>query len=289
MAHEFDPGYRGRFATLCRHHPGPEVYPPDDFGVEWGPVFHRGRLDGSARILVIGQYPGTHECIVRRVLIGEAGRRVQGFLAKLGVDRRYVMVNAFLYGAFGPDVAHRHAENPAIVMYRNQWFEAIFATSHIQTVVAFGHLADQAWSSWRATPKGSRLRVVYAAVPHPSFEATAEAPDGVTATAERTAKMLVDYNSALERLVAAVRPEIPVEALEMYGSSFHESDMVPVPEGDLPPGTPEWMRSVDTWAVRATAGEAEGPAATPEQVAAAKRATVVVRVPRHLRPWHVNR
>lgn len=288
MTHEFDTGYRGRFATLCRHHPGPEVYPADDFGVEWGPVFHRGRLDGSARILVIGQYPGTHECIARRVLIGEAGRRVQGFLTKLGVDRRYVMINAFLYGAFGPDAANRHADNPAIVMYRNQWFEAIFATADIQAVVAFGGLADRAWSSWRATPKGSRLRVAYAAVAHPCFEATVDGPHRVTATAERTAKMLIDYNSALERLVPAVRPELPVDALDLYGSSFQDSDMVPVPERDLPPGTPEWMRSTDAWAERATAGEAEGPAATPEQVAAAKRATVVVRVPRHLRPYHVN-
>jgi hypothetical protein len=48
--------------------PGPEAYPPRDFRVEWGPVFHRGRLDGSARLLVIGQDPGVHEAVVRRIL-----------------------------------------------------------------------------------------------------------------------------------------------------------------------------------------------------------------------------
>ena len=56
----------------------------------------RGRLDGSARVLVIGQDPAQHEAIARRILIGEAGHRVQGLLAKLGIDHSYTMVNTFL-------------------------------------------------------------------------------------------------------------------------------------------------------------------------------------------------
>ena len=56
------------------------MYPTDSFRVEWGPVFHRGRLDGSARVLIIGQDPATHEAICRRILVGEAGQRIQGFL-----------------------------------------------------------------------------------------------------------------------------------------------------------------------------------------------------------------
>jgi uncharacterized protein (DUF427 family) len=35
--------------------------------VEWGPVFHRGRLDGTARVLVIGQDPAAHEAVARRI------------------------------------------------------------------------------------------------------------------------------------------------------------------------------------------------------------------------------
>jgi uracil-DNA glycosylase len=52
-------------------------------------VFHRGRLDGSALVLVLGQDPGQHESIARRILVGEAGQRVQGFLHKLGIERSY--------------------------------------------------------------------------------------------------------------------------------------------------------------------------------------------------------
>ena len=83
MSHPFDPGYVAEpYLTLCAEYPGPDVYPPDQFRLEWGPIFHRGRLDGSARVLVIGQDPAQHESVVRRILVGEAGRRVQGLLAK---------------------------------------------------------------------------------------------------------------------------------------------------------------------------------------------------------------
>ena len=56
MLHPFDAGaVSPPFAALCSEYPEEDVYPADQFRTEWGPVFHRGRLDGSARILVIGQ------------------------------------------------------------------------------------------------------------------------------------------------------------------------------------------------------------------------------------------
>ena len=86
MPHAFDPGYfEAPFTGLVQTYPEADVYPPDQFRVEWGPIFHRGRLDGSARVLVIGQDPAQHETVVRRILVGEAGRRLQGLLAKLGI------------------------------------------------------------------------------------------------------------------------------------------------------------------------------------------------------------
>jgi hypothetical protein len=95
MSQPFDPGPVSEpFATLARNYPGPDSYDPDRFRVEWGPIFHRGRLDGSVRILVLGQDPGQHEAIARRCLVGEAGQRVQGLLWKLGIERSYAIVNA---------------------------------------------------------------------------------------------------------------------------------------------------------------------------------------------------
>jgi len=96
MAQDFDPGYcAAAFQQLVRDYPDEQVYPFKDFRTEWGPIFHRGRLDGSARVLVLGQDPAQHETIARRILVGEAGQRIQGFLAKLGMDISYVMIIRF--------------------------------------------------------------------------------------------------------------------------------------------------------------------------------------------------
>src|SRR5437764_10624598 len=155
MAHAFDPGPVAEpFAPLVAGYPGPETYPADSFRVEWGPIFHRGRLDGSARVLVIGQDPATAEDIVRRILVGEAGHRVQGFLSKLGIDRSYLMVNTFLYSVYGQQGGERHAGDPGIVSYRNSWLDAIFGSNQLDAVIALGSLADAAWKTWTATPAG---------------------------------------------------------------------------------------------------------------------------------------
>ena len=51
MSHEFDQGYHNEpFRTLCASYPGEDTYPRSEFRVEWGPIFHRGRLDRSAKV-----------------------------------------------------------------------------------------------------------------------------------------------------------------------------------------------------------------------------------------------
>src|SRR5204862_1581589 len=119
MPHPFDPGYfEAPFRGLVQTYPDADVYPADQFRVEWGPIFHRGRLDGSARVLVIGQDPAQHETVVRRILVGEAGRRIQGFLAKFGIMHSYVFINTFLYSVFGSVKTKTRRDKP-LVDYRN--------------------------------------------------------------------------------------------------------------------------------------------------------------------------
>ncbi len=155
MAGGFDRSYADEpFRGLCEGYPGTTVYPAKDFRVEWGPIFHRGRLDGTARVLVIGQDPAQHETIARRILVGEAGHRIQGFLAKLGVDLSYVMVNTFLYSVFGQGGGNRHRDDKKIAEYRNRWLKAILAPGKIDAVVALGSLAESAWQAWTALPTG---------------------------------------------------------------------------------------------------------------------------------------
>jgi hypothetical protein len=156
VPHEFDPGYGSQpFQDLVRDYPGETVYPTKDFRTEWGPIFHRGRLDGTARVLVLGQDPAQHETIARRILVGEAGQRIQGFLAKLGIDRSYLMVNTFLYSVYGQGGGYRHRDDRAIAAYRNRWIDAIVSNNSIDAVVALGQLADGAWHSYLKTTTGS--------------------------------------------------------------------------------------------------------------------------------------
>src|SRR4029450_5457923 len=141
---EFCAGYPAPFDALVADYPGEDVYPSADFRVEWGPIFHRGRLDGSARVLVLGQDPATHEWIKRRSLGGGAGRRGPGLLAKLGIQRSYVMVNTFLYSVYGQGGGNRHDDDEAIAAYRNAWLDALLVDSQVTAVVSLGQLAGQA-------------------------------------------------------------------------------------------------------------------------------------------------
>src|ERR671935_146941 len=163
----FDPGYvEEPFRSLVANYPGAVAYPSAGFRLEWGPVFHRGRLDGTARVLVVGQDPAQHETIARRILVGEAGHRLQGFLFKLGIDRSYVMINTFLYCLFGQGGAAGKSNVTGIVNYRHKWLDAIFDHEPIEAVVALGVLAGQGGGEWSATPKGPRGPAGLGEIPH---------------------------------------------------------------------------------------------------------------------------
>jgi uracil-DNA glycosylase len=275
MSHDFDPGYnRSPFKRLVGNYPGAEVYPVADFRVEWGPVFHRGRLDGSARVLVLGQDPGAHEGVVRRILVGEAGQRTQGFLAKLGIDRSYVMMNAFLYSVYGQRGGERHRDDPAIASYRHQWLDALLAGKVVEAVVALGSLAGAAFEGWKATPTGKATSVAFRRIIHPTF------PEGQRSKprAEATKDLLKDWNKALTELRPKIKhPDLPMPT-DTYGDRFDEQrDLAPIPEHDLPAGLPPWMRSLRSWAERTAVHSGD-----PIQE---KRATLVSRVPTAERVW----
>ena len=161
------PGPGSALRHLCEDYPGPDVY-TEGFRTQWGPIFYRGRLSGEARLLVIGQDPAQHEAVVRRILVGEAGRRVQGFLRKLGFTRSYVMVNTYVYGIYDQRLAFRHADDPGIVAYRHRWLDALFAAGPIDVVVAFGAQAHQAWQRYRDAMPGSAPAPLYEHVMHPT-------------------------------------------------------------------------------------------------------------------------
>jgi uracil-DNA glycosylase len=266
----FCPGYaESPYRELVGEYPDHSAYPFSDFRVEWGPIFHRGRLDGTARALVIGQDPGQHENVLRRILTGEAGRRVQGFLAKLGIVDSYVLINALLYS-----VASKHGaqfvNQDAIRSYRERWLDALFASGSIEIVVTFGSMAHEAWTSYaKHRPLPRSLGVAH--LLHPTFPMAAGGD--AAALAANTKKMLAQWSAALPALHAAlVHPDRAVEKCVPYAARFKRDDRVDIPARDLPPGIPAWMYDDDGWARRVGAN------------ARNKRRTIVLTVPEGVIP-----
>ncbi len=148
---EFD---HGPPVALARHFdllPDPPV--KEDFWFDWGPVFYRGRLNGSARVLCIASDPGPTERIAGRSLIGNAGQRVQGFLAKLGLTRSYICLNAWAH-ALHPSRASTERgklDEPEQLKWRNKLYDLATGPA-LEAVIAFGGMAQAAVDLWSGRP-----------------------------------------------------------------------------------------------------------------------------------------
>ena len=266
----FCPGYPPPYDVLAASYPDATVYPPAAFRVEWGPIFHRGRLDGTAKLLVLGQDPAVAETVTRRILVGVAGQRTQGLLARLGLTRSYLMVNTFVYSVYGQAGGNAHIKDEAIAAYRNSWLTTIVSHNDIAAVITLGTLAASAYHRWLAA--GATFAGHHAAILHPTYPESASAAGQIT-LADATKRLLANWNEALPGLIAAIaQPDEPASGTP-YGTAFIEQDLPPIPPGDLPAGIPEWMRTARNWGTR------QGPDAV------TKRATIAVTVPAADRPW----
>lgn len=254
------------FKSLAENYPASDLYPLKDFRVEWGPLFHRGRLDGTARLLVIGQDPAQHEVVARRILVGTAGKRAQGFIKRLGLTRSYVLINTYLYSVYGQAAGNKHIGDAKITAYRNQWIKAILDASPIEAVVAFGGLADTAWKAWLASPAAAgRAPLPYAHLTHPTWPESSS-KSGAQHTQAIT-QLLTNWNGGLNQLKSAIKhPDVQIP-LALYSSSFADSDLPDIPPEDMPAGLPEWMRRDERWADRKGKTEKE------------KRQTITIVVP----------
>lgn len=225
---EFDPGPPVKFTRLFEQLPSYEAF-KELFWYDWGPVFYRGRLNGSARLLCIASDPGPTERLVGRNLVGDAGQRVQGFLTKLGLTRSYVCLNAHVY-ALHPGQASKGTlvlNDPTILSWRNDLYDAAKG-KNVQAIVAFGAQAQHAIALW---PGKGTLPVFN--IPHPS--------------SRDVTKLLDAWRAAVESLRAIVTPDVDGDpTLPNYGTTFAEADYTPIPMRDLPFGVASWIGN-DAW------------------------------------------
>lgn len=222
---EFDPGPPPDLAARFAAHPdlGSVAH---RFRLEWGPKFYRGRTDGSARVLVVGQDAASEEDVARRNFVGDAGRLVQGFLAKAGITRSYLAVNAFAFSVIGQFDAELRgiAEQPALLAWRNGVLDWARDHNALEAIVAFGAAAQHAVASWPGAP------AVFVAKPvHPS--------------ARPQTTVLGSFRVWLPKLRNAVAkdPDGSVSAPNYQSDRFRPEERPPIPRRDLPFGMPAWF------------------------------------------------
>jgi hypothetical protein len=154
---------------------------------------------------------------------------VQGFLAKLGLTRSYLCLNAFAYALF-PSQAHTAPEMLADrdqLTWRNRLFD-MARSDALEAVVAFGQVAQEAVDLWPGVA-GIPLKKI----PHPS--------------SHDEQALLAAWRTAITELRAIVTPDDDGDATgPNYGSSFDESDYAAIPRADLPFGAPAFLGD-DAW------------------------------------------
>lgn len=222
MAVNYDPGPPPSWEALFATAPIAFFEQEPRFRTEFGPVYYRGRLDGTSRVLIIGQDPATDEILAQRTLVGAAGQTTQGLLKKLGLSRSYTMFNTFLYGIHGQVSAKTNllSLNPLILNFRNALFDKLVAENSIEAILTLGKGARHAFENWG----GGAGRTVFHLV-HPT------AQEGVTA----------NWNSQLPAMRAAITPDAGMTSdTTPYGAKFKKTDRADIPRTDLNFGVPVW-------------------------------------------------
>lgn len=232
---EHDPGPGCAWERLFEQAPLAvyQTYPGTPFHTRFGPVFYRGRLDGSAKVLVVGQDPATDEILAGRAFVGDAGQHAQDFLRKIGVTSSYLMLNTVLYGIQSSSLTDAVVTDPALATYRNQLFDKVKATNPALTlVIAFGARAQTAVANW---PGAAGLHVVN--VYHPSAQSA----------------LAANWNQHLSDAASHVTPDSPPDL-----SPYSTTGAVPstdVPRRDLPFGVAPFLGTGGlTHSARGTSG-----------------------------------
>jgi hypothetical protein len=220
-----DPGPDEKWSALFKKAPLAKYQQhPNSFRLDFGPIYYRGRLDGTARVLVVGQDPAANELVGHRAFVGASGQRVQAFLRRLGIRRDYVMVNTFLYPVFGQFFGELRSlsQDPQILGFRNLILEKVADTNAIEAVIAAGSAARDAVERW---PRSIDYKV--SNITHPS--------------AHDHAQLLANWNDQLMRLRTIVQPEVGSEVdTTNFGTDFTDADNESIPRYDLPFGVPDW-------------------------------------------------
>lgn len=157
------------------------------------------------------------------------GRRVQGFLTKLGLTTSYALVNAFPFAVHPSKVSKALPllSDPAQLVWRNRCYDLV-ADSRLEAIIAFGGTAQAALRLWDTAPDVPTFEI-----PHPS--------------AHNAADLAAKWAAAIPAARAAVTADPGGDQTgPNYGAEIIEADYARIPPADLPYGQPIWVGD-DRW------------------------------------------
>ena len=221
---QHDPGPKCAWEHLFQSAPLSYYISLSNFHTHFGPVFYRGRLDGSARVLVIGQDPATDETLAGRVFVGQAGQIAQNYLARLGLTRSYLMFNSFLFGGQSGSLTQALAIDPTIMGFRNKLFDYAKATNTLTAILAFGQYAQTSASNW---PGAAGIPIIH--LSHPTAQSGVAASWNSQFSAAH-AVIAADHDGTVDATpydTTVMTPPTPLPATD-------------IPRRDLPFGIPSW-------------------------------------------------
>jgi hypothetical protein len=181
---------------------------------------------------------------MRRTLVGDSGQKTQGFLAKLGLTRSYVLVNAFAVAMKPSQKAKANKvllNNIAIAAARHNLYNALL-TGGVQAVVAFGGEAHQAYDLWAAS--NPAVKAV------PTFKLSH--PAAVDRDGSGNDAALKKWAKAVAKLRTIVSPDPDGDpSSPNFGAYFTEVDYARIPRWDMPAAAPAYAGD-DSWGRAAT-------------------------------------
>jgi uracil-DNA glycosylase len=153
-------GWAGLFAETPNYRGlGRAVVGREAFRWHHGPMFFRGRLDGSAKVVVVGQEGAQDESLSHRSFTGGTGARMQHLLRHLGLDRSYLFLNSFVYPIFGQytDDLRPLAQDrrSPIVVHRHRILDKAVVDADVRLVIAVGRAAKESIATWVTAHGGS--------------------------------------------------------------------------------------------------------------------------------------
>jgi uracil-DNA glycosylase len=138
---------------------GKAVVGREAFRWHHGPMFYRGRLDGTARVVIVGQEGAQDESLSHHSFTGGTGARMQHLLRFLGLDRSYLFLNSFVYPIFGQYTADLRplAQDPRspIVQHRGRILDKAVIDGDARLVIAVGLAAKESVAGWINAHGGS--------------------------------------------------------------------------------------------------------------------------------------